>query len=185
MSRRKRRITPAAVAFFIMTVFSGNVFAAEAENAVTSVIDMLTLKQGLDTVWVLVAAFLVFFMQAGFAPHRRSRWRGACARCLRRVGNTGGGHIRQECARPGQRGPHIRRKSDAAWCPDSGKRRYNRVCRNKYGNCLQAHRCDRRTEGQQRRGVAGTRYRRAWNGGLRRLPNLLHELTDYLSGVDK
>ena len=55
-----------AVVFFIMTALSGHVLAAEAENAVTSVIDTLTLKQGLDTVWVLVAAFLVFFMQAGF-----------------------------------------------------------------------------------------------------------------------
>lgn len=29
-------------------------------------IDVAQLKQGLDTVWVLIAAFLVFFMQAGF-----------------------------------------------------------------------------------------------------------------------
>ena len=38
----------------------------ETEDVGGSVIDTLTLKQGLDTVWVLVAACLVFFMQAGF-----------------------------------------------------------------------------------------------------------------------
>jgi Amt family ammonium transporter len=51
-----------------MTVFSGHVLAAEAEvgSSLSNVIDTFALKQGLDTVWVLVAAFLVFFMQAGF-----------------------------------------------------------------------------------------------------------------------
>ena len=37
--------------------------SAFAEEDAISVVD---LKQGLDTVWVLIAAFLVFFMQAGF-----------------------------------------------------------------------------------------------------------------------
>jgi Amt family ammonium transporter len=51
-----------------MTVFSGHVLAAEAEvgSSLSNAIDTFALKQGLDTVWVLVAAFLVFFMQAGF-----------------------------------------------------------------------------------------------------------------------
>lgn len=42
------------------------VLAGEGESSLTDVIDSLALKQGLDTVWVLLAAFLVFFMQAGF-----------------------------------------------------------------------------------------------------------------------
>jgi hypothetical protein len=37
--------------------------AVFAENDAISIADV---KQGLDTVWVLIAAFLVFFMQAGF-----------------------------------------------------------------------------------------------------------------------
>ncbi|MBN2270778.1 MAG: ammonium transporter [Sedimentisphaerales bacterium] len=68
MSRLKRRIILIAVAFFTMTVLSGRVFSAEIEagSSLSNVIDTLALKQGLDTVWVLIAAFLVFFMQAGF-----------------------------------------------------------------------------------------------------------------------
>ncbi len=41
---------------------TGSAFA-EAEADTISIADV---KQGLDTVWVLIAAFLVFFMQAGF-----------------------------------------------------------------------------------------------------------------------
>ncbi len=44
----------------IVTFLTGSTFAADSE------ISLDQLKQGLDTVWVLVAAFLVFFMQAGF-----------------------------------------------------------------------------------------------------------------------
>jgi Amt family ammonium transporter len=40
---------------------TGTGFAAEEES-----LSIADLKQGLDTVWVLIAAFLVFFMQAGF-----------------------------------------------------------------------------------------------------------------------
>ncbi len=50
-----------AIAIFcLLFATTGNAFA---EEEVTSVADI---KQGLDTVWVLIAAFLVFFMQAGF-----------------------------------------------------------------------------------------------------------------------
>ncbi len=41
------------------------ILSAQA-SAEVEPIDIASLKQGLDTVWVLVAAFLVFFMQAGF-----------------------------------------------------------------------------------------------------------------------
>ncbi len=40
--------------------------SAEAEASVLESIHVADLKQGLDTMWVLLAAFLVFFMQAGF-----------------------------------------------------------------------------------------------------------------------
>jgi len=43
-----------------LTLFSNNALADEEK------ISIVHLKQGLDTVWVLLAAFLVFFMQAGF-----------------------------------------------------------------------------------------------------------------------
>ncbi|MBN1817996.1 MAG: ammonium transporter, partial [Sedimentisphaerales bacterium] len=46
----------------ILIAFTGPSWAAGAETT----INIAELKQGLDTVWVLIAAFLVFFMQAGF-----------------------------------------------------------------------------------------------------------------------
>jgi len=48
------------VALLFLSAGSTVVYASEGE------IDIASLKQGLDTVWVLIAAFLVFFMQAGF-----------------------------------------------------------------------------------------------------------------------
>ena len=68
MVKTKTKYLSAAVVFFIVAVFSSGVFAAEAEveTSLSNVIDTFALKQGLDTVWVLLAAFLVFFMQAGF-----------------------------------------------------------------------------------------------------------------------
>ena len=50
----------AIAVFCLLFAMTGNAFA---EDEVTSIADI---KQGLDTVWVLIAAFLVFFMQAGF-----------------------------------------------------------------------------------------------------------------------
>jgi Amt family ammonium transporter len=47
----------------MLCVFLGTTGTAFAEEDVHSLADI---KQGLDTVWVLIAAFLVFFMQAGF-----------------------------------------------------------------------------------------------------------------------
>ncbi len=46
--------------FIILTLFCSDALAGE------ETISIGNLKQGLDTVWVLLAAFLVFFMQAGF-----------------------------------------------------------------------------------------------------------------------
>jgi Amt family ammonium transporter len=47
----------------VLCLFLGATETAMAEEDVLSIADV---KQGLDTVWVLIAAFLVFFMQAGF-----------------------------------------------------------------------------------------------------------------------
>jgi Amt family ammonium transporter len=49
-----------AVVLLVLSAGGSTVYASEGE------IDIASLKQGLDTVWVLIAAFLVFFMQAGF-----------------------------------------------------------------------------------------------------------------------
>jgi Amt family ammonium transporter len=62
--KKEHIITPKSlrilVGLFVLAFGYETVFAADAE------IDVASLKQGLDTVWVLIAAFLVFFMQAGF-----------------------------------------------------------------------------------------------------------------------
>ena len=49
-----------ATGALLIVVINGNVLAG-IENA-----NLDQVKQGLDTVWVLLGAFLVFFMQAGF-----------------------------------------------------------------------------------------------------------------------
>lgn len=59
------------VVLFLLAVlfsFSGVCWADEqiVPNAGDNAIDIGELKQGLNTVWVLLGAFLVFFMQAGF-----------------------------------------------------------------------------------------------------------------------
>jgi Amt family ammonium transporter len=59
------------LAFLLMVAFVAPAFAAEpAETegyvSVAEAINISDLKQSLDTVWVLLGAFLVFFMQAGF-----------------------------------------------------------------------------------------------------------------------
>ncbi|MBN2138901.1 MAG: ammonium transporter [Sedimentisphaerales bacterium] len=38
----------------------------ESTTSLSKAVDLITIKHGLDTVWVLIAACLVFFMQAGF-----------------------------------------------------------------------------------------------------------------------
>ncbi|MHC4745016.1 MAG: ammonium transporter, partial [Planctomycetota bacterium] len=65
MRNKKHIIISALISVGLGTslAFAGE---GEAGSAAAEVIDTLTLKHGLDTVWVLVAACLVFFMQAGF-----------------------------------------------------------------------------------------------------------------------
>ncbi|MHC4363093.1 MAG: ammonium transporter, partial [Planctomycetota bacterium] len=50
-------------ALYCMPAFAES---AETEDSAIETVNIADLKQGLDTAWVLVAAFLVFFMQAGF-----------------------------------------------------------------------------------------------------------------------
>ena len=57
---KKHRWLIMILALFFLCGATETVFA---ENEAISIADV---KQGLDTVWVLIAAFLVFFMQAGF-----------------------------------------------------------------------------------------------------------------------
>ena len=47
-------------AIILLGFLNSIIRAAESMNSLDQ------LKQGLDTVWVLIGAFLVFFMQAGF-----------------------------------------------------------------------------------------------------------------------
>ena len=64
MNYRVKRL-PVGVVLLLVTVFSIPAFAqSHSESTIDN--DVADLKQGLDTVWVLLAAFLVFFMQAGF-----------------------------------------------------------------------------------------------------------------------
>jgi Amt family ammonium transporter len=53
------------IALVMIVILCGLSFAESSEPAVAAV-DIEGLKQGLDTVWLLLGAFLVFFMQAGF-----------------------------------------------------------------------------------------------------------------------
>lgn len=55
-SRNIRRIFNVTAVLFLLVAFNKSVFAAQDDAVVSAV----------DTVWVLIAAFLVFFMQAGF-----------------------------------------------------------------------------------------------------------------------
>ena len=54
--RMWRRVANIAIVGVLLMVLTQTVFAQDAEPAVSAI----------DTVWVLVCAFLVFFMQAGF-----------------------------------------------------------------------------------------------------------------------
>ena len=68
MSTRKRRIILAAVA--VLLIGAGELLlAAETDTPELSPIDLAAkgLQDNLNVVWTCVAAFLVFFMQAGFA----------------------------------------------------------------------------------------------------------------------
>src|SRR5688572_31917662 len=66
-SRRMwRQLVVMAIATVVLAIFGAQaVFAQDA--AVPSVDELTTMKIGIDTSWVLLTGFLVFFMQLGFA----------------------------------------------------------------------------------------------------------------------
>jgi Amt family ammonium transporter len=55
-SRSIRRVVNVAVVLILLSLYTSTAFAQDSETSVSAI----------DTVWVLIAAFLVFFMQAGF-----------------------------------------------------------------------------------------------------------------------
>ena len=58
----------AVIVLLLLIAFSVPAFAESAgtDESLMEAINVVELKQGLNTVWVLLGAFLVFFMQAGF-----------------------------------------------------------------------------------------------------------------------
>ena len=68
MKDRRAKILLVSVVFILAVAFTVPVFAESVDTAesVMEAINVVELKQGLNTVWVLLGAFLVFFMQAGF-----------------------------------------------------------------------------------------------------------------------
>ncbi|MBW4437215.1 MAG: ammonium transporter [Pleurocapsa minor GSE-CHR-MK-17-07R] len=68
-ARTWRRILFIGIATLIMAVFGTQfAFAQDADAVATVTLDEFnTLKIAIDTTWVLLAGFIVFFMQAGFA----------------------------------------------------------------------------------------------------------------------
>ena len=59
----RHKSIPAVLIASIVFILAGPAFAESAETQLS--VDIEQVKQGLDTVWVLLGAFLVFFMQAG------------------------------------------------------------------------------------------------------------------------
>jgi Amt family ammonium transporter len=67
MSHKKVKVLSVCVGLITTLAVSATAFAGSiGSDTGLETINVANLKQGLDTVWVLVAAFLVFFMQAGF-----------------------------------------------------------------------------------------------------------------------
>ena len=66
MKKSGNGIRPRLLMAVIVMVFLPCSTALADAHASESVIDIGQLKQAVDTIWVLSAAFLVFFMQAGF-----------------------------------------------------------------------------------------------------------------------
>lgn len=63
-----RRVLVIGIAALILATFGTQItFAQDAEVAAPSAEDFLNLSIAIDTGWVMLTAFLVFFMQAGFA----------------------------------------------------------------------------------------------------------------------
>jgi Amt family ammonium transporter len=66
--RKDTKVKSLPISIIIVLALSSFTFAesSDSNGSVFEALNLAELKQGLDTVWVLVGAFLVFFMQAGF-----------------------------------------------------------------------------------------------------------------------
>ncbi|MCO6451885.1 MAG: ammonium transporter, partial [Caldilineales bacterium] len=60
--RTVRKLAPIGLALILSVLIAGTAFAQGSDEP-----DTATVASAVDVIWVLVAAFLVFFMQAGFA----------------------------------------------------------------------------------------------------------------------
>lgn len=65
-NRMWRRMAALAVATVVLAIFGTTVTMAQDSTAI-SMDDIVALRVGVDTTWVMLTAFLVFFMQTGFA----------------------------------------------------------------------------------------------------------------------
>lgn len=65
MSKNKRRLLVLGICTIVLAVFGTTV--GYAQDAAPTMGDITSLKVGIDTAWVLLTGFLVFFMQTGFA----------------------------------------------------------------------------------------------------------------------
>ena len=62
-----QRLLILAVATLVMARFGAQITFAQAEPTAPTMEDITALRIGIDTVWVMITGFLVFFMQLGFA----------------------------------------------------------------------------------------------------------------------
>ncbi len=70
MNKRKRlfgRLAIYAIAAVIMVAFGSQFVQAQDSEVVPTMDDIISIRIGIDTAWVLLTGFLVFFMQLGFA----------------------------------------------------------------------------------------------------------------------
>lgn len=65
--RMWRRIIIMAIACVVMAMFGARATFAQDAAAVPTMDDLMAVQVGVDTTWVLLTGFLVFFMQCGFA----------------------------------------------------------------------------------------------------------------------
>jgi len=62
-----RRILTLALCTIVLGVFGSRITLARQDTTMPTIDDINSLKVGVDTTWVMITGFLVFFMQTGFA----------------------------------------------------------------------------------------------------------------------
>lgn len=65
--RMWRRVIVMAIASMVLAMFGARATFAQDATAVPTMDDLMAVKVGIDTTWVMLTGFLVFFMQCGFA----------------------------------------------------------------------------------------------------------------------